>query len=174
MNKQLAHEKQLLTIKELMVYTGLGESKAREWANEIGAKRKIGHRALYDIKIIDKAIDNLPRLGNEAGNSPKLQKGNSTEEKTMAQTTWKDKKDMPPSPELPHHIKDIIKKKDERIKALEAEIEKYEEDSIFEYTSQACQLATIMGKLVKMLRKNGVEISLRQILKWMKDEGFTK
>lgn len=173
MNKQQVHEKQLFTIKELMVYTSLGESKAREWAKEIGAGYKVGRRTVYDKTIIDKAIDNLPRSGNEAGDSPELRKEDSTGKNTEADHAA-GRERYATSPELPHRIRDIIQKKDERIQALEAEIEKYEEDSIFEYTSQACQLATIMGKLVKMLRKNGVEISLRQILKWMKDEGFMK
>ena len=61
MDKQQFHEKRLFTMKELMEYTGLGESKAREWAREIGAARKIGRRTVYDRAIIDKSIDELAR-----------------------------------------------------------------------------------------------------------------
>ena len=61
MDKQQFHEKRPFTMKELMEYTGLGESKAREWAREIGAARKIGRRTVYDRTIIDKSIDELAR-----------------------------------------------------------------------------------------------------------------
>lgn len=61
MDKQQFYEKRLFTMKELMEYTGLGESKAREWAREIGAARKIGRRTVYDRTIIDKSIDELAR-----------------------------------------------------------------------------------------------------------------
>ena len=61
MDKRQFYEKRLFTMKELMEYTGLGESKAREWAREIGAARKIGRRTVYDRKIIDKCIDELAR-----------------------------------------------------------------------------------------------------------------
>lgn len=47
----------LLSITELTHYTGLGRTKAREWAKEIGAVRKIGTRALYDKHVIDAALD---------------------------------------------------------------------------------------------------------------------
>lgn len=47
----------LLSITELTRYTGLGRTKAREWAEEIGAVRKIGARALYDRYVIDAALD---------------------------------------------------------------------------------------------------------------------
>lgn len=61
MDKQQFDDRRLFTIKELMVYTGLGESKARAWAKEIGANYKIGRRTVYDRTIIDKAIDELAR-----------------------------------------------------------------------------------------------------------------
>ncbi|WP_303229665.1 polyprenyl synthetase solanesyl diphosphate synthase [uncultured Dialister sp.] len=44
-----------------MDYTGLGESKAKRWARETGAAKKIGRRTVYDRKIIDKCIDELAR-----------------------------------------------------------------------------------------------------------------
>ena len=50
-------EPRLLSVKELTQYTGLGKTKAREWAESIGAVRKIGTRALYDRQAIDAALD---------------------------------------------------------------------------------------------------------------------
>ncbi len=47
----------LLSITELTHYTGLGRTKAREWAKEIGAVRKIGTRVLYDKHVIDATLD---------------------------------------------------------------------------------------------------------------------
>lgn len=50
-------EPRLLSMKELTIYTGLGKTKAREWAESIGAVKKIGTRALYDKQVIDAALD---------------------------------------------------------------------------------------------------------------------
>ena len=47
-------EPRLLSMKDLTRYTGLGKTKARTWAESIGAVRKIGTRALFDI---DAALD---------------------------------------------------------------------------------------------------------------------
>lgn len=51
--------KRLLNMKEFMNYTGLGESKARQWAKEIGCMRKIGKRTVLDRVIIDSRINAL-------------------------------------------------------------------------------------------------------------------
>lgn len=61
MESALFPNKRLLNIRELIDYTGLGESKAKLWAREIGAAKKIGRRTVYDRKIIDKCIDELAR-----------------------------------------------------------------------------------------------------------------
>ena len=61
MGSALFPNKRLLNIRELMDYTGLGESKAKRWAREIGAYKKIGRRTVYDRTIIDKSIDELAR-----------------------------------------------------------------------------------------------------------------
>ena len=53
MGSALFPNKRLLNIRELMDYTGLGESKAKRWARETGAAKKIGRRTVYDRKIID-------------------------------------------------------------------------------------------------------------------------
>ena len=51
--------KRLLSIGELMKYTGLGRSTCLVWGKKIGALRHIGSRALYDKAVVDKAIDEL-------------------------------------------------------------------------------------------------------------------
>lgn len=61
MENVLYPNKRLFNIRELMAYTGLGETKAKGWAREIGAARKIGRRTVYDRAIIDKSIDELAR-----------------------------------------------------------------------------------------------------------------
>lgn len=61
MGSALFPNKRLLNIRELVEYTGLGESKAKRWAREIGACKKIGRRTVYDRTIIDKSIDGLAR-----------------------------------------------------------------------------------------------------------------
>ena len=57
MNTNTNIEPRLLSMAELKAYTGLGKTKAREWADSIGATRKIGRRALYDKRVIDAALD---------------------------------------------------------------------------------------------------------------------
>ena len=61
MGSELFPNRRLMNIRELMDYTGLGESKAKRWARETGAAKKIGRRTVYDRKIIDKCIDELAR-----------------------------------------------------------------------------------------------------------------
>lgn len=52
-------ESRLIDISALMAYTGLGRNNAMKWAEEVGAKRKIGRRCLYDRKVIDDALDKM-------------------------------------------------------------------------------------------------------------------
>ena len=52
-------ECRMMSVEQLCAYLNLGKSKALEFGNEAGAKRKIGKRVLYDKKIIDQALDNL-------------------------------------------------------------------------------------------------------------------
>ncbi|GEM_PF-1381071 len=54
--------KRLLSVKELMAYSGLGRNRAAEWGKEIHAEKRIGRRVFYDRLIVDKAIDSI---GNE-------------------------------------------------------------------------------------------------------------
>ena len=51
--------KRLLSINEVSLYLGLGNSKTRVYMDEIGATRKIGARVLFDKNIIDKALDKM-------------------------------------------------------------------------------------------------------------------
>ena len=53
----------LLSIAQLSQYTGLGKTKARTWADEIGAVRKIGTRTLFDKQVIDAALDSVKEDG---------------------------------------------------------------------------------------------------------------
>ena len=53
----------LLSIAQLSQYTGLGKTKARTWADEIGAVRKIGTRTLFDRQVIDAALDSVKEDG---------------------------------------------------------------------------------------------------------------
>lgn len=38
-------------------YTGMGLTTFKKWAAQIGAKRKIGRKSLYDMHVIDAAMD---------------------------------------------------------------------------------------------------------------------
>ena len=49
----------MVRIDGLCAYTSLGTSKAREFAESIGAKRKLGNTVFYDLKVIDAALDAL-------------------------------------------------------------------------------------------------------------------
>lgn len=52
-------EKRMLNIKEVCIYTGMGQTRAREYMDEIGATRKFGRRVLFDKPVIDKALNNM-------------------------------------------------------------------------------------------------------------------
>lgn len=49
-------EKRLLNIKEVCTYTGIGQTQARKYMEEIGAVRHFGRRVLFDKNVIDQAI----------------------------------------------------------------------------------------------------------------------
>lgn len=61
MNKQKVSgtiaEKRLLNIKEVCAYTGIGQTNARAYMDEIGATRKFGRRVLFDKIVIDEALN---------------------------------------------------------------------------------------------------------------------
>ena len=52
-------EIRMLSVEALMAYISMGKSKASEFGEKCGAKRKMGKRTLYDKRIIDKALDEL-------------------------------------------------------------------------------------------------------------------
>lgn len=50
--------KRLLSIAEASVYLGIGRNSALKYLDDIGAKRKIGRRVLYDKNTIDEYLSN--------------------------------------------------------------------------------------------------------------------
>lgn len=48
--------------EELRAYTGLGRNNAMLFAEEIGAKVKVGRRVLWDRKKIDQYLDELTEI----------------------------------------------------------------------------------------------------------------
>ena len=62
MKKREVHDstsKRLLDSKDLCGYMSMGKSKAVEFARAAGAEKRIGRRCLYDIRVLDDAIDQL-------------------------------------------------------------------------------------------------------------------
>lgn len=53
------NDKRLLDIKEVCSYIGQGQTRARQYMDEIGATRKFGGRVLFDKNVIDKALDSM-------------------------------------------------------------------------------------------------------------------
>ena len=49
----------MLNQKQGEEYTGLGRATFTSFADEIGARRKIGRRVLYDRTVIDRAFDQM-------------------------------------------------------------------------------------------------------------------
>lgn len=60
MNKQNVmgkiEEKRMLNIKEVCAYTGIGQTTARQYMDEIGATKRFGRRVLFDKTVIDAAL----------------------------------------------------------------------------------------------------------------------
>lgn len=55
-------ETRMLDINSLCEYIGLGKTKATEFGEKCGAKRRIGKRVLYDKRIVDKVLDELEEV----------------------------------------------------------------------------------------------------------------
>ena len=55
-NSTSLKDKAFLTIAEGAEYTSLGRTYFRQWAEQIGSKRKIGRRVIYDRSVIDQAL----------------------------------------------------------------------------------------------------------------------
>ena len=49
----------MFDINTLREYISMGKTRAAEFGEQCGAKRKMGKRTLYDKRIIDKALDDL-------------------------------------------------------------------------------------------------------------------
>lgn len=50
-------EKRMLNIKEVCTYTGIGQTRARQYMDEIGATKRFGRRVLFDKTVIDAALN---------------------------------------------------------------------------------------------------------------------
>lgn len=50
-------DKRLLSIKEVCVYMGIGQTQARQYMDQIGATRNFGRRVLFDKTVIDAALN---------------------------------------------------------------------------------------------------------------------
>lgn len=63
MNKRLENNSQyevrMMNIDQLRAYLGLGRNKAMIFAKECGAEKRVGRRCLYDVRVIDQALDEL-------------------------------------------------------------------------------------------------------------------
>lgn len=55
----IGNEARLLDVTALCVYLSMGKSRAAEFGEQCGAKRKFGKRTLYDKRVLDKALDKM-------------------------------------------------------------------------------------------------------------------
>lgn len=51
----------LVGIADFMVWTGLGRNRAKEFGEQIGCRRQIGGRVVYDLKVASEYFDRLSR-----------------------------------------------------------------------------------------------------------------
>lgn len=61
-NNVAEFETRMLDADALCAYISMGKTRAREFGERCGAKRKMGKRTLYDKRIIDKALDELEEV----------------------------------------------------------------------------------------------------------------
>lgn len=57
--KDAERQSRMLDVNDLCAYINMGKTKASEFGERCGAKRRIGKRVLYDKRIIDRALDEL-------------------------------------------------------------------------------------------------------------------
>ena len=57
--------KRMLTEVEAFTYAGMGRTAFRAWAREIGAVRHFGRSVRYDLRVIEKALDDLDESNRE-------------------------------------------------------------------------------------------------------------
>lgn len=58
-NNNINADKRMISAEEAAAYIGMGMSKTRQLLSEIGAKRNLGRRVVYDKVIIDKWLDSM-------------------------------------------------------------------------------------------------------------------
>ncbi len=63
-NTSISITPRMFSAEELAVYLGVGRNTAMAFGEEIGAKRKIYGRALYDKEVVDRHFDSLIGDGN--------------------------------------------------------------------------------------------------------------
>ena len=51
----------LVKVEEGARYAGLGMTKFRQWASEIGAVCRFGRAVRYDLHVIDKELDKMKK-----------------------------------------------------------------------------------------------------------------
>ena len=56
--------KRLISINEATVYLGIGRNSALKFLEDIGAKRQIGRRVLYDKNTIDEHLSKTQKGDN--------------------------------------------------------------------------------------------------------------
>ena len=57
MNNKETIKRRYISLDEAVEYLGIGKSMAQVFLNDIGAKRKIRKRTVYDIEIINKKME---------------------------------------------------------------------------------------------------------------------
>ena len=60
--KTQSNEVRMLGVDALCEYISMGKTKATEFGEKCGAKRRIGKRVLYDKRIVDKVLDELEEV----------------------------------------------------------------------------------------------------------------
>lgn len=58
-NRKTDADKRMISVEEAAAYIGMGISRTKQILNEIGAKRNLGRRVVYDKVFIDKWLDSM-------------------------------------------------------------------------------------------------------------------
>lgn len=58
--REMIEKPRLITVKQLMEYTGLSRNTAVRWADKAGARRQFGRRVMYDRITVEKELDAMP------------------------------------------------------------------------------------------------------------------
>lgn len=57
------NSKRLLCEKEALRYISMGRTNGRDWLRKIGAVRHFGRSVRYDLRTIDKHLDEMQKTG---------------------------------------------------------------------------------------------------------------